>query len=279
VVVGVDGSRNAVTAALWAVDEALQRDVPLRLVRTIEPRDDALHQGDAARALATAEIAVREAFIAVESTERPVKIEVEILHGSPTDMLRQASRAASMLCIGAVGLSRTTSAGPMGSTASALAAWANCPVAIIRGYFSSQTASRTVLVEVDQPPEGDTVLQRGIDEALLRNAPLEVVCTWQHRVTDVHDVEAVAEQSRRVTGELNRRLERATRRYPELEVRPVATHGSLLDYLSQHAHSIQLVVIGRRRARGVAEVVGPAGCAALRDTACSVLVCPSNRPL
>ena len=34
VVVGVDGSRNAVTAALWAVDEALQRDVPLRLVCT-----------------------------------------------------------------------------------------------------------------------------------------------------------------------------------------------------------------------------------------------------
>ncbi len=31
VVVGVDGSRAAVDAALWAVDEAIARDIPLRL--------------------------------------------------------------------------------------------------------------------------------------------------------------------------------------------------------------------------------------------------------
>ena len=32
VVVGIDGSRSAVGAALWAVDEAVSRDIPLRLV-------------------------------------------------------------------------------------------------------------------------------------------------------------------------------------------------------------------------------------------------------
>ena len=79
VVVGVDGSRSAVGAALWAVDEAVSRDIPLRLVYAIDPdsHPDA-DPGDAARALATAEIAVRQAFMAVESTDKPVKIEIEI---------------------------------------------------------------------------------------------------------------------------------------------------------------------------------------------------------
>ena len=32
VVVGIDGSRPGIDAALWAVDEAVSRDIPLRLV-------------------------------------------------------------------------------------------------------------------------------------------------------------------------------------------------------------------------------------------------------
>lgn len=32
VVVGIDGSKAALQAALWAIDEATDRDVPLRLV-------------------------------------------------------------------------------------------------------------------------------------------------------------------------------------------------------------------------------------------------------
>ena len=31
VIVGIDGSRSALNAALWAVDEAVRRDIPLRL--------------------------------------------------------------------------------------------------------------------------------------------------------------------------------------------------------------------------------------------------------
>ena len=37
VVVGIDGSRTAIDAALWAVDEAVSRDIPLRLVYAIGP--------------------------------------------------------------------------------------------------------------------------------------------------------------------------------------------------------------------------------------------------
>lgn len=39
IVVGIDGSKPAVQAALWAVDEAASRDIPLRLLYAIEPDD------------------------------------------------------------------------------------------------------------------------------------------------------------------------------------------------------------------------------------------------
>src|SRR5689334_6025924 len=99
VVVGIDGSRAAVDAALWAVDEAVSRDIPLRLLYAIDPTDASTDPGGAARDLAIAELAVRDAFTAVESTEKPVKIEVEILQDRPTRALLQASQCAELLCV------------------------------------------------------------------------------------------------------------------------------------------------------------------------------------
>lgn len=91
VVVGIDGSRSAVDAALWAADEAVSRDIPLRLVYAIDPGNAVgTDPQAAARELATAEVAVRHAFSAIEATDRPVKIEVEILQARPTQALRDA---------------------------------------------------------------------------------------------------------------------------------------------------------------------------------------------
>jgi nucleotide-binding universal stress UspA family protein len=278
VVVGIDGSRNAITAALWAVDEAVERDIPLRLVCAIEPREGPLDPESAARALATAEIAVRTALTAVESTDKPVKIEVEILQGRPAATLLEAGRAAAMMCIGATGIKHAT-AGRVGSTAAALAASAHSPVAIIRGYDPLPTKPGSVVVEVDQSPESDVLIERGIEEALLRSAPLVVISVWQPRFTDIHDGAAVDEQNRTLKTQLNRRLARWTRRYPKLDVRPVAVRGNLLNYLAPHAHSIQLVIVGSRRTHGIAEMVGPPSHLALHDTDCSVLVCNSHNAL
>jgi nucleotide-binding universal stress UspA family protein len=279
VVVGIDGSRSAVTAALWAVDEAVKRDIPLRLVYAIEPRDTATTSEDAAHALATAEIAVRHALTAVEAIDKPVKVEVEILQGPATDMLLLGSHSAAMLCVGAGGITHATS-GRVESTAAGLATRAQCAVAIIRGFDPAQAKPGSVLVEVDvdASPADDLVLQRGVDEALLRSAPLVVVSSWHPHLTDVHDRPAVAEQDRLVKQELHRRLEGFRRRHPGLDTRAVAIHGDLLDHVSEHVCSTQLVVVGRRRAHGIAEMVGPPSDSVLHDTDCSVLVCDPRNP-
>ena len=78
-----------------------------------------------------AESSLRAATAAVEATGKPVKIETEILWGSPDTALINESRNASMVCVGSVGIGAMASK-MWGSTAATLAEKAYCPVAIIR---------------------------------------------------------------------------------------------------------------------------------------------------
>ena len=280
IVVGVDGSRGAVRAAVWAIDEALSRDIPLRLVYAVEPQDsDAADPLDAERRLASAELAVRYAADTVEAIERPVKVEIEISPGQPTATLIEASRSAAMICVGAVGLKHFDH-NRIGSTAISLVSSAHCPVAIVRG---SEQATRQepgwVVVELDESPDSAGVLQCGVEEARLRGAPLRVLGSWQSRYTDVHDTKAVADGNRMVRAQLDRRISSWKHNYPDLDVRPVAIHGSVVNYLAKHGDDIQLVVVGARNAHGVEELLGPTGSAALHNTDCSVLVADRQRLL
>ena len=236
IVVGIDGSRAAVDAALWAVDEAVSRDIPLRLVYAIDPGAADADPHDAARELATAEMAVRYAFTAVESTEKPVKIEVEILQDKPSRALVAASRSAAMICVGAVGLTHATR-GRIGSTAAALANSAHCPVAVIR----RQAVSRSMKPGCD-PGGGRSIAQPaapfwscGLDEARLRGAPLRVLTTWQSRFTDVHDARAVADGNRWRKPNSTVGWPAGGDAIPIWTSASVTNHGSTLDYLARHA--------------------------------------------
>jgi nucleotide-binding universal stress UspA family protein len=89
----------------------------------------------------------------------------------------------------------------------------------------------------------------------------------------------VAQSGKLVRVQLDRRLEQWRRRYPDLDVLPVAVHGSALSYLADNAAAIQLVVVGARNTAAVGELLGPAGLSALHDTDCSVLVVDRQRLL
>lgn len=263
IVVGIDGSASAIDAALWAVDEALDCDVPLRLVYAIEPTGHAATEPqDQARRLATADVALRHARTAIESTGKPVRLEVEILQARPVQALLEASRSATMLCIGARGLRHATK-GRIGSTAAALSASAPCPVAVVRTHRPHSNHQRAVVIEIDDTAAGSAVLRRGLAEARTRAAPVRVL-TPARMYADV-------------AAQWDRRLAEWQRRYPELDITSVRTHGDALGYIAAHADSIQLVVAGRSRYGGIGALVGAPGNAALRDSDCSILVCePTN---
>ena len=269
IVVGIDGSRNGVHAALWAIDEALSRDVPLRLVAAAETTDG---QADA-------ELAVRSAAAAVAATGRQVRVETEVKAGAAIPVLLEASTTAAMTCVGTVGLKHFDS-NRVGSTAEALVASARCPVAVVRGSATSADGGPGwVVVELDETPDSAAVLQFGVEEARLRSAPLRVLGAWQSRYTDVHDSHAVAAGNRMVRAQLDRRLSHWKHLYPDLDVRPVGIHGGALSYLSKHAAEIQLIVVGAPNATGVGELLGPMGLTALQDTDCTILVLDRQRLL
>lgn len=263
IVVGIDGSPAAVDAALWAVDQAVDRDIPLRLVYVIDADDEGgVDPHDQARQLATAEVAVRYALTALESTEQPVKIEVEILRGRPVQTLLEAARSAVLLCLGARGLKHSTH-GRIGSTAAAVSATAHCPVAIVRAHRPHRRHDRAVVIEITDNVGGGAVLQRGLDEARRRGAPVRVLNSVRSQLD--------------VSARWERRLAEWRRRYPDLDISAVRARDGLFDYLAAHGDGLQLLVAGRNRPGGVAPLVGTPGNAALRDTDCSILVCePPN---
>ena len=280
IVVGIDGSRIGISAALWAVDEAVSRDIPLRLVYAIEPDDRSTYERDcrdAAREFADAEIAVRAAVMAVESTDEPVKIEVEIAQDRPARVLREQSRSAPMLCLGALGFHQATGR-RVGSTAAALAETAHCPVAVIRGHHPSPPVPRCVVAVVDESPESHDVLKLAVAEAILRRAPLRVLTTWHPRFTDMSGANVLAENNRQIRAHHERMLSPYGKSHPDLDARPVAVPGNIESYLARNADSIGLVVIGRRHPAGLAELLG-LGHSMLHDADCSVLICPVHSAL
>ncbi|MBO0864120.1 MAG: universal stress protein, partial [Mycobacterium sp.] len=70
VVVGIDGSRSAGQAAQWAIDEVVDRDVPLQLVYAIDATEG--DHDDATGEVAAAEHAINDVISAIESTRKPV---------------------------------------------------------------------------------------------------------------------------------------------------------------------------------------------------------------
>lgn len=269
IVVGIDGSRTAVRAALWAIDEAVSRNIPLHLV--------AVANSPAERA--EAELAVRAAAATVKATGRPVDLDTHVLDGEPTPILLKHSGTAAMVCVGAVGR-RHFDRNRLGSTTGALVAAAHCPIAVVRGGDESAgEPGGWVVVELDETPDSAAVLQFGVAEARLRNAPLRVLGAWQSRYTDVHDAHAVADGNRLVRSQLDRRLSQWRHLYPDLDAKPVAIHGSALNYLSKHAGEIQLVVVGAPNSTGLGELLGPMGLTTLNDTDCTILVVDRQRLL
>ncbi|OBH51019.1 universal stress protein [Mycobacterium sp. E2479] len=206
ILVGVDGSRAAIHAAVWAIDEATSRDIPLRLVYVIDPHG-AWGTRDGATRLAVARAALADAHRAVDTTDQSVKVETDILWGRTVSKLLEASRPAAMACIGHIGLNHACHGGP--SVATSLIRWASCPVAVIQQPTSRPAVPQvsSVIAEVDN----GTVLRHAFDEARLRGATLRAVT-----VSKESDTRDATPGKRSAQRHLDRRLARWMRLYPDV---------------------------------------------------------------
>lgn len=238
VVVGIDGSQAACSAAVWAAGEAADRNLPLKLVYVINPAED---RADLPDPQVAASSALAQARGAVQDTTG-VPVETELLHGNPLATLIELSHSAAMVAVGSVGVAHTCHRA--GSTAAALAGSARCPVAVIRSPDTHRHGG-AVVAEVDASPDNRTVLGWAMAEAKLRHAPLHLVTS---------------------DDQVRRRLDDWTRRHPDLAVDAITADdvaGYLAGRLAEEAESVQLFVSGNRDRRSLGWAGSDGGCSVL----------------
>jgi len=137
VVVGIDGSAQALRAAQWAVPEARRRQAVLRLVTAFAWTDDRLvglpglePYGEHLRSASVKGLATAAA--AAAEVDPDVPVEQEVVLGFPGGVLHDESRSAELLVVGDSGRGRIASA-VAGSVALSVAAQSACPVVVVRG--------------------------------------------------------------------------------------------------------------------------------------------------
>jgi nucleotide-binding universal stress UspA family protein len=259
VVVGIDGSGAAINAAKWAVAEAISRDIPLRLINAIPALQPDQPAGDESLDIEYGETVLRAACAALHSMGEQVKIETELVRGSPKDVLVNESRNAALVCIGSIGL-RQLSSRVFGSTADGVAQNAHCPVAVIRSSREAGALpSGWIAVVIDESPDNDAVLEYGFKEARLRDAPILALGVWRWGFGEIP------------YQQLDHRLGRWVAQYPEVHVRPTAARHGVAAFLHSTTESVRLAVVSSSEAGRVAGIVGPIT-PHFGHTGCSVLV-------
>jgi len=156
VVVGVDGSDSALRAVRWGVAEAGRRQAPLRLVIAFGwtvhhvPARPGIEGSYRDTLLARAREQLAEAGRVAESEGAGIEIELQLVVGSPIQVLAAEAERAQLLVIGDRGLTSVEGL-LVGSVAIGMAAHASCPVVVVRGdeRDPSEAASLPVLVGVD----------------------------------------------------------------------------------------------------------------------------------
>ncbi len=267
VVVGVDGSAEALRAVRWAVPEARRRRAVLRLVTAFPWTDDRMvgipglgsgAYGDRLRA--AAQRALTAAAAAATALDPDLRVEEELVVGYPVGVLVARSRSAELLVVADHGRGRVVLL-LAGSVAVGVAAQAACPVVVVRGGDPAVRPSggridqRPVVVGVDGTALSDAALAFAFDAASERHAPLVAVHTW---LDVLADPEMAALIDRRGHAEdqdvaLAERLAGWCEKFPDVAVERVVVETRACRVLLERSRRAQLVVVG---SRGHGEVVG-----------------------
>lgn len=247
VVVGIDGSQAAINAAVWAVAESIDRDIPLRLVYVLEEALLAeVEQEDVGLQFEYGDAALRCAAAAARAADGRVNAETVVLPGHRDEVLIDESRDAELICLGATGVGDRTAQPPrLGTVARTVTECAHCPVAIIADDTQQvPKADSCIAVVLKDEPDKDDVVHAAMQEARLRKLPVLMI---------------------------DRRLDSWVRRYPDVHVEIVATLEYAASYHECTCGRIQLAVVGRADADHIAELLGPDGNPIVASAGCSIL--------
>jgi nucleotide-binding universal stress UspA family protein len=280
VIVGIDGSEQALAAVRAAAEEARHRNAPLHIVHAfiwsslhvnVGPVDDGLPRTGLRH---YAEDLLEEAVAEAGKVAPGVAVTTALIDGAATPVLLDESDRAGMLVLGDRGLGGISSV-IIGSVAVHAAAHARCPVLVIR---DAEPAAGPIVVGVDGSETAGLAVGFAFEECAHRGAELVPVLAWADSTPvgarEWHAPGSVEQAARRT---LSESLAGWRERYPDVVVRPELVHGHPRQVLVEYSKTAQLVVLGSRgRDAFQGLLLGSVSQTLLHHSACPVAVVPAT---
>ncbi|ANZ13783.1 stress-inducible protein [Streptomyces noursei ATCC 11455] len=275
-VVGTDGSDDALRAVDWAADEAALRGCPLRLLHA------SLWESYATSAMPTArnpqarrDAAARQVVAGAEERVRQRRPEVTVSGAvreeDPVHALVDASDHAAMVVVGSQG--HGLSGVVLGSVSLTVAAQAHCPVAVVRtGRDTGRVGGQWAVLGLAAPHRNPAAADFAFAEAALHGYGVTVV----HATVRVsRSAAGPAQRGQEVEDWLDAALARSVAGHPDVPVRRVVVAGRAHPALLAATKGAELLVLGaRRRANPLGPQLGPVNHAMLHQAPCTVVIVP-----
>ncbi|MEU6255802.1 universal stress protein [Streptomyces sp. NPDC047043] len=284
-VVGADGSEPSLRAVDWAADEAALRGVPLRVVYASlwERYEGTALSADLAKPSedVLADDIVEAAARRARDRHPDLKISAEVLPEEPEYALVSEGRRASALVVGTRGRSGLAER-LLGSVSLSVAAYADCPVIVLRGGHDNRATPGTrgrVLVGVGEEAKDSPAVRFAVEEARRRGVPLEAVRAWRCPAHESTDHPLMAGEPARLHHERAvEALEEALQDLPaDVEVHRSTVEGHARRVLVDASHRADLLVVGAKRRDGHFGLqLGRVAHAVLHHSACPVAVVPQR---
>jgi len=252
VVVGVDGSRCASHAALWAANEAARRGTALTVAHAVDLPSVAIspfepvEYADRRRGEGRAVLDQTAADVRARFPELPLDLELSNL--SPGDALVAMSRTATVLVTGTRG--RGGFAGMLlGSVTRTLAVHGHRPLVVARDGPANEKSGGVVLGAGRKP--SSAAVRYAFDAARRYRVGLTVVRAWW-RPGAVHATMTGTLRTPRdaVIDDARHDVEPFIAAFPDVDVEFIAPEANTVAALIRASQGARLLVVGAHRRRG-----------------------------
>ena len=247
IVAGYDGSPGSAQAVRWAAREALARGTTLTVCLAWRPGHMEL-----AVESATWELAGQDGkkILAcglpyAESVLGPGRVHAELVDGSAAQVLCERSRTAEMVVVGSRGHGKLPGL-RLGSVSWQVAGHASGRVVIVGGRWRPvNQAPGPVVAGVDGSAASQAALRFAVEEAALRDVPLEAVCA-------LADAPGRPGEMRLIEDDFNHVLACQEKEHPDVAVVRKIAAGTPRSALLTAAAGSQMLITGCRGRGGFA---------------------------
>lgn len=255
IVVGVDGSPEAVAALAWALEVADVRHATVEAVHAFWcPCDSELPMSRLTEQHRKASDVLRSVVEPAAAAHPGVAVRPKVVEGSPAPLLIDAAVGADLLVVGSRG--RGGFAGLLlGSVSQQCVHHAPCPIAVVRPGSLRPRAdggSYTAIVGVDGSPSSRSALQWAAAEAGARHGRIRALHAWTSPSRrEIDGLEAVDEE--KLEAVLQERLDEAVAGVDTGDVTLDAelVEGDPRRVLVDAAHDADLLVVGSHGRGGI----------------------------